>query len=72
MSVSHDFPIPGTFLRLDDVLKVIPVCKAGWYNGIKEGRYPAPVAIGKRAVAWYADDIIALRDKLAAKRRELV
>lgn len=57
--------VPGVFLRLPQVLEVIPVSKATWYNGVKAGTYPAPVNIGPHTVAWRSDDIIALRDRLA-------
>ena len=43
-------PIPG----------LIPVCKSTWYAGIKEGRFPAPVRLGERVVAWRVEDIRAL------------
>lgn len=34
-----------------------PISRAAWYRGVREGRYPAPVRIGERAVAWRAEDI---------------
>lgn len=43
-------PIPG----------LIPVCKSTWYAGIKEGRFPAPVRLGERVVAWRVEEIRAL------------
>lgn len=43
-------PIPG----------LIPVCKSTWYAGVKEGRFPAPVRLGERVVAWRVEDIRAL------------
>lgn len=52
------------FLKLPDVLKLIPLSRTTWYQGIKDGVYPAPVKIGKRAVAWRRDDILALIDKM--------
>lgn len=66
MSASPDFLVPGVLLRISKVLVVIPFCKAKWYQGIKDGIYPAPVNIGPHSVAWKSDDIIALRDKLFA------
>ena len=44
-------------LKLKDVLRIIPISKATLYNGIKEGRYPKPVKIGVKAVAWRKQDI---------------
>ncbi|MES2717825.1 MAG: AlpA family phage regulatory protein [Pseudomonadota bacterium] len=53
------------FLRLEDVLTLIPVSRATWYAGVKDGDYPASVQIGKRAVAWRTQDIKALIDRLS-------
>ncbi|MCB6184195.1 AlpA family phage regulatory protein [Leeia sp. TBRC 13508] len=45
------------FLRLPDVLRIIPVCRATWYNGIKQGRFTAPVKCGARLSMWRMSDI---------------
>ena len=39
---------------------LFPISKASWYAGIADGRYPKPVQIGKRAVAWNSAEINAL------------
>jgi predicted DNA-binding transcriptional regulator AlpA len=49
--------IERELLKIKDVLKIIPVSKATWYNGIRNGRYPKPVKIGLKAVAWRKQDI---------------
>jgi len=48
---------PDILVRLPEVLRRFPVSKSAWWLGIKEQRYPAPVKISKRAVAWRASDI---------------
>ena len=50
---------PG-YLRLDEVLMVFPVSRAAWYEGVKNGKYPSPVKLGKRAVGYRTSDIRAL------------
>ena len=45
------------FLRLPEVLELIPISRAGWWAGVKEGRYPKPVKIGPRTTAWRVADI---------------
>ena len=55
------------FLRLPQILKLIPVCRATWWNGCKSGRYPKPVKLGPRTTAWKAEDIAALIEKLGAQ-----
>lgn len=54
----HQVLIPAEgFLRLPKVLAVIPVKKSTWYNGIRTGRFPKPVHLGARSVAWRVEDI---------------
>ena len=58
-------------LRLPQVLELVPVSRATWYAGIKEGRYPAPVKLGPRAVAWLLSDIENLIASLNKNLKEL-
>ena len=51
------------FLRLPQVLALIPVSKSAWWVGIKEGRFPAPVKVSARTTAWRAEDINTLIDR---------
>ncbi|WP_144373263.1 helix-turn-helix transcriptional regulator [Vogesella urethralis] len=46
-----------SFLRLPEVLAIIPVSRATWYDGIKKGRFPAPVKLGPRVSLWRRSDI---------------
>ena len=68
-------PLQATgFLRLRQILgdaqskpplpAIIPVCASTWWNGVKTGRFPAPVKLGPRTTAWRAEDIQALITKL--------
>ena len=45
------------FLRLRQVLAVIPISKSSWYSGIKAGRYPKPVKLAHRIAVWREDEI---------------
>jgi prophage regulatory protein len=50
--------IPETgFVRLPQILEVIPVGKTCWWEGVKSGRYPKPLKISARCTAWRAEDI---------------
>ncbi len=51
------------FLRLEQVLAVFPISSSSWYQGVKDGIYPAPVKIGPRASAWRTSDIKALMER---------
>jgi len=54
-------PIPPEgFMRLPAVLSVIPVCRATWLAGCKSGRFPKPVKLGPKMVAWKVQDIRSL------------
>lgn len=55
------------FLRLPQVLKLIPVCRATWWAGCKTGRFPKPIKIGPRITAWKAADIAALVERLGSQ-----
>ncbi|MGA2253512.1 MAG: AlpA family phage regulatory protein [Thermoguttaceae bacterium] len=60
--------IPETgFLRLKQVLTVIPLGKSCWWKGVKSGRFPKPVKLSVRCTAWRAEDIRALIDRLSAQ-----
>lgn len=64
----HTLTLPDTgFLRLPDVLRLYPVSKSTWWKGIHDGKFPAAVRIGDRAVAWRAEDIRSLIENAAIK-----
>jgi len=48
------------FIRIKQVFAVFPVSRTAWYEGIKEGRFPAPVKLSERTAAWRVSDIRAL------------
>ncbi|MEE9451867.1 MAG: AlpA family phage regulatory protein [Gammaproteobacteria bacterium] len=52
------------FIRLSEVLQLIPIGKSSWWNGIKTGRYPKGVKLGARTTAWRVSDINQLLKKL--------
>lgn len=56
--MNNNFSLPRTgFIRLPEVLKIIPVGKSTWWAGVKSGRFPAPVKLGKRITAWSVEEI---------------
>jgi hypothetical protein len=63
--------LPETgFLRLPQIIgdpkadppipPIIPVKKSCWWQGVKSGRFPAPVKLGPRVTAWRVEHIRAL------------
>lgn len=60
MTSNRSMPEYG-FLRLPQVLAVIPVSKSTWWAGVKSRRYPQPVrTLGRRITAWRIEDIRTL------------
>lgn len=58
--------IPETgFIRLPQILQVIPVGKSTWWAGIQSGRFPKGVKLTPGTTAWRAEDIHALIKKLS-------
>ena len=44
-------------LRILSVIAIVGKSRTSIYTAIKDGDFPKPVSIGKRAVAWRAEDI---------------
>lgn len=55
------------FLRIRDVLRLIPVSRSTWYAGIEAGRFPRQVRILGNVVAWRVSDIQALIERINAE-----
>jgi prophage regulatory protein len=50
----------AAFLRLPQILEVIPVSKSTWWEGVKSGRFPKAVKLSANCTAWRVEDIHAL------------
>jgi len=53
----YENPEPEGFMRLAGVLRVIPVSKTAYYEGVRLGRYPKGVALAPRTTAYRVSDI---------------
>jgi prophage regulatory protein len=51
------------FVRISQILKIFPIGKSTWWQGVKDGRFPKPVKLGRRTTAWKAEDVRALIEK---------
>lgn len=56
------------FLRLRQVLQLIPVSRSVWWAGVRDGRFPKGVKLSTRTTAWRVQDIAKLIDQLGAER----
>jgi len=54
------------FLRLKQVLQIIPISKSAWWAGVKEGRFPQAIKLGSRTTCWRINDIRNLVNELGA------
>jgi hypothetical protein len=69
----HQLPETG-FLRLSQIIgnpkanpptpPLIPIGRTTFLNGVKSGKYPKPVRLGERTVAFKVEDIRALIERL--------
>ena len=57
-------------LSIKDVLDIVGISKSGLYKKINAGEFPAPVAIGQRAVRFREADVQSWMDRLQAKMAE--
>ncbi len=57
-------PADPALWRLPTVLAHYPVSRAHWLAGVRDGRFPAPVRLSVRCVAWRASDILSLISSL--------
>lgn len=74
--MNTSLPLTG-FLRLTQIIgdtkrgisPIIPVSKSTWWAGVKSGRFPKPIKISARCVAWRADDVEKLLKRLVDEKQ---
>ena len=52
--------IIGDNKSIPPILPILPISKSSWWAGVKEGKYPKPIKIGKNITVWRSDEIQAL------------
>ena len=66
---SEDMQPRSTFIRLGEVKARTGLSRSTLYAYIREGRFPAPVAISERCVAWVEGEIDGwIAERIAARR----
>ena len=71
VTISSQLPETG-FVRIWQIVGnkktntpgIIPICRTSFLNGVKSGKYPKPVKLGERTIAWRVSDIRALIERL--------
>lgn len=50
--------LPETgFVRLPQILSLIPISRSAWWAGIREGKFPPGIKLGSKTTVWRAEDI---------------
>ncbi|CAK7038018.1 MAG: hypothetical protein DELT_00653 [Desulfovibrio sp.] len=62
--------IPSTgFLRLPQIMELVPISKSSWWQGCKAGRYPKPIKLGPRTTVWRAEEIKAFIERVSGQQQ---
>jgi predicted DNA-binding transcriptional regulator AlpA len=59
---------PVFYIRVKEILRVLPISRATWYRGIQSGIFPKPFKMGRVSV-WDADEILKLPVTLQTSMR---
>lgn len=68
----NTLPAEG-FLRLNQIIgnkdnpAIIPISRSNFLAGVREGRFPKPIKLGKRTTCWRVADIRLLIEGKAAQ-----
>ena len=50
--------LPETgFVRLPQILSLIPISRSAWWAGIREGKFPQGIKLGSKTTVWRAEDM---------------
>lgn len=55
------------YVRMWQILQVIPVCKSTWWQGVRDGRFPQAIKLGPRTTVWLVSDIRKLIESLGGR-----
>jgi prophage regulatory protein len=67
MTSRSDLPDTG-FVRLPQILRHIPISRATWWAGVKDGRYPPALKLSANITVWRAEDIHSLIAELSTRK----
>jgi len=54
-----------SFLRLAQILKLIPIGRSTWWLWVQTGKAPQPVKLGKKTTVWLYSEIERLLDEFS-------
>lgn len=66
LTMKHTRPeLPETgFVRLPQILALIPISRSAWWAGVREGKFPQGIKLGSKTTVWRAEAIRALINQL--------
>ena len=50
-------------VRLNEVLTLLPISPASWWNGVRAGKYPSGIKLGPKTTCWRLSEITALAER---------
>jgi predicted DNA-binding transcriptional regulator AlpA len=50
-------------VRLNEVLNLLPISPASWWNGVRAGKYPRGIKLGPKTTCWRLSEITALAER---------
>ena len=59
----------AALLRLRSVLRILPISASSWWEGVRSGKYPAPIKLGPRTTCWRASDVLQLINHMDESHR---
>jgi predicted DNA-binding transcriptional regulator AlpA len=64
MNTATETTSPDRFLRLKDVLQVVPLGRSTVWKMVAEGKFPQPVKLTPRTTAWRESEVLRWMDSL--------
>ena len=58
---------PKKCLRLNQILKILPIGRSTWWQGVKDGRFPRPLKLSERITVWDEDEVLSLVKREACR-----
>ena len=58
---------PKKYLRLNQILKILPIGRSTWWQGVKDGRFPQPLKLSERITVWDEDEVLDLVKREACR-----
>ena len=50
-------------VRLNEVLTLLPISSASWWNGVRAGKYPRGIKLGPKTTCWRLSEITTLAER---------